>query len=112
MNDSGNSSSRPAAEALRSTPPQPVDTVEKAAQKNARPAWVRFLQRMGIYFAIYVFSLGPMYWQWWEGKYLNGSRLVAAFYEPLLLLCGWIPPLGWFVNSYVHIWVFDLRWAV
>jgi len=112
MNDTGNSISQPAAEASRPTARQPADTVDTTPPRKETPAWVRFLQRVGIYFAIYVFSLGPMYWQWWEGKYMNGSRLVAAFYEPLLLLCGWIPPLGWFVNSYVHVWVFDLRWAI
>lgn len=83
------------------------------SRENRLPFWQRFLLRMFVYFSIYVISLGPMYWQWWEGKYMNGSKLVAAFYEPLFLVSGWIPPLGWFVNSYVHLWVFDLQlWMV
>lgn len=71
--------------------------------------WQSFALRMCLYFTIYVLSLGPMYWRWWEGKYMHGSKLIAAFYEPLFLLSGWIPPLGWFVNGYVHLWVYDLR---
>lgn len=86
-----------------------ANAVDADSRKSPRPFWQRFLLRMCVYFSIYVISLGPMYWQWWEGKYMNGSKLVAAFYEPLFLISGWIPPLGWFVNSYVHLWVFDLQ---
>jgi hypothetical protein len=95
----------------RSEPAKPVDANHQASRRE-EPLWLRALLRFSLYFSIYVFSLGPMYWHWWEGKYMNGSRLVAAFYEPLLLLSGWIPPLGWFVNSYVHVWVFDLQWTL
>lgn len=85
---------------------------EDDTPRAERAWWVRALERASVYFAIYVLSLGPMYWHWWEGKYMSGSRLVAAFYEPLLLLSGWIPPLGWFINAYVHIWVMDLKWTL
>ena len=98
-----------------SAPPeleQPKTRDQQEATRRAKPAWLRFLQRLFVYFSIYVFSLGPMYWHWWEGKYLYGSKLIAAFYEPLYLLTKWIPPLGWFVNSYVHIWVFELKWTI
>lgn len=86
-----------------------ANSTDADAARKTRPFWQRFAMRTCVYFSIYVFSLGPMYWQWWEGKYMNGSKLVAAFYEPLFLISGWIPPLGWFVNSYVHLWVFDLN---
>jgi hypothetical protein len=84
-----------------------IPATEPAKPRAPRNIWSQFAQRMCVYFVIYVFSLGPMYWHWYEGKYVNGSKLVAAFYEPLFLLSHWIPPLGWFVNAYVHVWVFD-----
>jgi hypothetical protein len=84
----------------------------KEQPDKQRPLWVHVLRRSFVYFSIYAISLGPMYWRWWEGKYLNGSKFIAAFYEPLFLVSGWIPPLGWFLNSYVHIWVIDLKWTI
>jgi hypothetical protein len=65
----------------------------------------RVAVELAVFFVVYVLSLGPMYWQWYAGKYLDGSRLIAAFYEPLYRLCGWVPPLGWFVNWYLTWWV-------
>jgi hypothetical protein len=60
--------------------------------------------RMLILFGFYVLSIGPMYWRWYSGKYGNGSAYIAAFYEPLWILCVKFPWLGDWVDSYVWIW--------
>ena len=58
-----------------------------------------------VFWVVYILSIGPLYWQWYMGKHVNGPTLIAALYEPLYQLCGLIPPLGWFVNWYVHFWI-------
>jgi len=63
-------------------------------------------EQLIILFGLYVLSIGPMYWIWIEAKYVDGSYIVAAFYEPLWRLCGLIPFLGDWVNWYVSFWIF------
>ena len=58
-----------------------------------------------ITWVIYILALGPLYWQWYAGKYVNGPTVIAAIYEPLWLLCGWCTPLGRLVNWYVSCWI-------
>jgi hypothetical protein len=60
--------------------------------------------RMGVLFGLYVLSIGPMYWRWYSGKFGNGSEYVAAFYEPLWVLCIQFPMLGEWVDGYVWLW--------
>jgi hypothetical protein len=50
-------------------------------------------------------SIGPVYWRWYSGKYVDGPTILSAFYEPLWRLCGIIPPLRWFMNWYVSLWI-------
>lgn len=64
------------------------------------------IEQLLILFALYVLSIGPMYWRWFSAKYVNGPALLAAFYEPLWILAGWCPPLGAWINWYVRFWVF------
>ena len=54
---------------------------------------------------LYILALGPLYWQWYAGKYVSGPTFIASIYEPLWILCGWCPPLGRFVNWYVSWWI-------
>ncbi|MEW4529055.1 MAG: hypothetical protein ACF8PG_01610 [Maioricimonas sp. JB045] len=86
--------------------PQADSPAEPSRQPLTAGEYVRSrLMRLGIFFVIYVLSIGPMFWPWYEGRYLNGSRLIAAFYEPLWILAGWIPPLGHLINWYVRFWI-------
>lgn len=66
--------------------------------------WAIAIQ-LAITWVVYVLAIGPLYWQWYQGKYVSGPTLIAAFYEPLWLMCGWFPPLGHFVNWYVRFWI-------
>lgn len=77
---------------------------EVPARKPRSRFWSITLQVV-ITWVIYVLSIGPLYWQWYAGKYVNGPSVIAALYEPLWQLCGIFPPLGWFVNWYVSLWI-------
>jgi hypothetical protein len=67
---------------------------------------IDFTARMTIALAIYVASIGPMYWHWYQAKFLNGWWIVAASYEPLFIVAGWIPPLGRWLNWYICLWIY------
>lgn len=59
---------------------------------------------MLIMFGFYVLSIGPFYWRWYSAKFVNGSKYVAAFYEPLWALAHAIPWFGDWVDYYVQLW--------
>ena len=60
--------------------------------------------RMTLLFGLYVLSIGPMYWRWYSSKFITSSPYVAAFYEPLWILCHRFPLLGDWVDFYVTLW--------
>ena len=69
-------------------------------------AWLSgFVQRTFIMLAIYVLSIGPLYWQWYGGRFAGGSAWLAAFYEPLRIASERIPPFGNWMNWYVNLWI-------
>jgi hypothetical protein len=72
---------------------------------RGRDSLVDFLSRLVIALAIYIGSIGPMYWPWHQAKFLNGYWIIAALYEPLYLVAGWIPPFGRWLNWYVLLWI-------
>jgi hypothetical protein len=88
---------------VNTTTPQPEPQPTKPPQQRSR-FWAVLIQIL-ITWVIYVLSIGPLYWQWYAGKYVNGPSVIAAFYEPLWRLCGVFPPLGRFVNWYVSLWI-------
>ncbi len=57
-----------------------------------------------IVLAVYVLSIGPMFWSWYESKYLGGSPLVAAIYEPLLWTTEY-PLIRHILNAYIDWWI-------
>lgn len=67
--------------------------------------------RMAVLFGLYVLSIGPMFWMWHSGKFGNGYRIVAAFYEPLFRLANIDDPLhigetiGEWLNYYIGLWI-------
>jgi len=63
-----------------------------------------FIERMFIIFCLYALSIGPMYWQWVEARYVDGFRIIAAFYEPLRILGEIFPVLGEWLNWYLTFW--------
>ncbi len=82
----------------------PVSPTTPVPPRPRSRFWSITLQ-LTICWVVYVLSIGPLYWQWYMGKYVNGPTVIAALYEPLWQLCGLFPPLGWFVNWYVRFWI-------
>lgn len=100
-------------EPMTTVPPAGLEPVspstESTAEAGARSArwrwWRSTILQILITWTVYVLSIGPLYWKWFEGKHVSGPNLVAAFYEPLYQLAGIFPPLGEFLNWYIALWI-------
>lgn len=77
---------------------------DKVRQRTRRA--IAVVEEVFIAFSLYVLSIGPLYWKWYSAKYVEGAALLAAFYEPLWFLAGWIPGFGEWLNWYVRLWIF------
>ena len=62
-------------------------------------------QRVFLYSVLYALSIGPFYWQWYGSRFVGGASIIAAFYQPLVLLAEWIPPFGDWMDWYVNFWI-------
>lgn len=98
------------------TPPHPesitadrptTESKEASPSGNqSNPLWKALWIRAQILFwvfLVYCLSLGPMYWTWYQSKYIGGSPWVAVFYEPLLRLTA-IPLFRDWINWYLSFW--------
>lgn len=88
--------------------PDPQPPSQSPAQRPKRSLWQEIRRRLIITFVafvLYVLSIGPLYWQYYNAKFNTGSALLAAFYEPLYLLCAYIPPLSRLVDAYIMLWI-------
>jgi hypothetical protein len=87
-----------------------VSPLRPRVEPEERPRWslteylIGLACRMLVLFGFYTLSIGPMYWRWYSGKYVNGSAVIAAFYEPLWILAGECPWFGDWVNAYIQLW--------
>ncbi|MDA1161591.1 MAG: hypothetical protein O3B13_00670 [Planctomycetota bacterium] len=70
---------------------------------NIRRRWSRSV-RATIGLILYVFSIGPMFWYWYEAENMGGSPLVRVVYAPLRLLCA-IPQVQDWLNHYINWWI-------
>ena len=75
-------------------------TSPPSTKGSFRRAIIRRVKIFTVLFVLYVLSIGPMFWTWYESKYLNANPWVALFYEPLLFLTA-IP----FINAYINWWI-------
>ncbi len=73
--------------------------------RSTRRFWLEIAQRTFLLLALYVLSIGPMYWHWYNGKFVTGSKVVAAFYEPLFIAANLIGPFGEWLDWYVELWI-------
>jgi len=91
---------------------QPIESALRSTQADS-PAesfdwreWFRgFVQRVFVMLAIYVLSIGPLYWQWYGARFAGESPWLAAFYEPLVIVAQLIPPFGRWMDWYVGLWI-------
>ena len=67
----------------------------------------RVFRRLAITLALlilYVLSIGPMFWYWYEARYLDGPVWVAVLYEPLRLATRLKFFEDW-INDYINWWI-------
>ena len=81
----------------------PDSESEKAGLSKVRQQWSKSV-RITIGLILYVFSIGPMFWFWYEAENLGGSTLVRVIYVPLRLLCV-IPQVEVWLNNYINWWI-------
>ena len=67
---------------------------------------LRLYCKLLILFAIYVFSIGPMYWEIYEAYELDGSPFVAAVYYPVVWACEHNRYVADWVDWYVGLWIY------
>jgi len=53
---------------------------------------------------LYVFSIGPMFWHWYEAEVFGGNPLIRLAYTPLRFLCA-IPQVEEWLNDYINWWI-------
>jgi hypothetical protein len=86
-----------------------LPVTESLTALSASPPPRRRFRRWGLRCAwawlFYTLSIGPMFWLWFESMYVDGPQWIAAFYLPLLVACELCPPFGWFVNTYINLWI-------
>lgn len=72
--------------------------------KVRRFLWRRLLMTV-VFLLLYVLSIGPMWWVWYSGMYVETETnyWVIAIYEPLRQACriGWVNSA---VTSYIEWW--------
>jgi len=66
---------------------------------------LRLYCKLLILFALYLFSIGPMYWKIYEAYELEGSPFVAALYYPVVWACERNPYISDWVDWYVGLWI-------
>ena len=70
---------------------------------------LRYLLRLVINLAItlvwYVFSIGPMFWYWYEAHYMGGSAFIDKLYSPLVEACEKSEFIRDWVNHYINWWI-------
>ncbi|MBX3438938.1 MAG: hypothetical protein KF861_15715 [Planctomycetaceae bacterium] len=92
----------------RSGPPV-SQNASPAGTSADTPTWGEFCQwlaqRVFILSALYVLSIGPMYWHWYQSQFVGGSSILAAFYLLLFELAQWVPPFGAWLDWYLRWWL-------
>ena len=61
--------------------------------------------RVVVFLVLYVYSIGPMFWLWYEAENMGGSPVLRAFYTPLKLLCLGSAAFENFLNRYISWWI-------
>lgn len=87
----------------------PQDETQQHAAQQIPGGFKNFVLRSYCWFLIlstlYVLSIGPMYWHWYDAQHTGqGSRLVILFYTPLAIACDNIEPLDKWVQWYLGLW--------
>lgn len=75
----------------------------KEIELTVRRRWPRSVRAL-ILLVLYVLSIGPMFWHWYEAVNMGGYRFLRVVYAPLQLLCA-IPQIEGWLNRYIVWWI-------
>lgn len=90
---------------------------ESAPEIERNHFWRPLLLRVPVYLFItltmYVFSIGPMYWRWYESYAMHDSHeealyansAISLFYLPLMTACERSEAFSEYINWYLDFWV-------
>jgi hypothetical protein len=78
-------------------------TAQTDGSTTSRRRWTRSV-RVTIAIILYVLSIGPMFWYWYEAENMGGNPLVRVVYAPLRFLCL-IPQVEDWLNNYINWWI-------
>ena len=90
---------------------------EPSPTPSRRHILLQLLLRATVYLfltlTMYVLSIGPMYWRWYESYAMHHSHeealayadRVSLFYLPLLEACNRSEHISAYVNWYIDFWV-------
>ena len=53
---------------------------------------------------LYLLSIGPGFWFWYDANYLGRNPTIELVYRPLVAACEVCKPLDDFVLWYVELW--------
>ena len=93
---------------MSDTETRPADGINADAP-GIKNFLLRVYCRLLIMGALYVLSIGPMYWHWYDARHMGqGSpltrRAVIMFYAPLATACEYVKPLDDWVEWYIGVW--------
>jgi len=83
----------------------PAAENEATTVRWIRDFLLRVYCRLLIMCTLYVLSIGPMFWYWYDARHMGqGSRAVVYFYGPLAVACENFKPLDDWVAWYINLW--------
>lgn len=53
---------------------------------------------------LYILSIGPMFWMWYEAENIGTTPFLRVLYAPLRTLCYFEPLENW-MNDYINWWI-------
>jgi hypothetical protein len=65
----------------------------------------RVYNRLLIFLVVYVLSVGPLYWYWFDSKFFRDiSPFFARLYNPLDKFCEICPAFSDWLGWYISLW--------
>ena len=83
---------------------QPANPASPAKPDKKRRRRIPNPVRIVIALVLYVLSIGPMFWFWYEAENMGGWPIMRLIYFPLRLLCRFEIVEEW-LNEYINWWI-------
>ena len=87
-------------ESIANKSDEPGSPNTKKSRIRRIPIWLRVV--LGL--TVYVLSIGPMFWFWYEAENMGGWPFLRVLYFPLRLACG-VEFVEEALNDYINWWI-------